>query len=126
MARVLNLQAPKSMTLHTMRPAEVERYVSDLAEDAFKRMPDGLKPAGVNAVALAQRMPGTGGDPGVWAEWTRACCGSRNRIQDFVDPVIDQFERPDSPVLRELAGQHLESQMRIITLEHPTMHTKAD
>jgi len=120
MAKVLNLQAPKSMSLREMRAEEVERYVSKLADDALDRGLEGLRPVGVNAVALGQRVPGTAAAPGVWAEWTRACCNRRDMIEDFVDPVIDQFERDGSPVAQQLAGQHLESQMRIQTLEHPT------
>ena len=125
MAKILNLQAPKSMELRSMRSEEVEKYVSGLADEALERMPDDLRPVGINAVSLSQRMPGTGADPGFWAEWTRACCDRRDRIQDFVDPVIDQFERPGSPVIEQLHGEHLESQMRVQMLEHPTQHRKA-
>ena len=122
MAKILNLRAPESMELHRMESKEVASYVSKLADEALERIPDGIRPAGVNALALSQRVPGTAAEPGFWAEWTRACCDRRDRIEDFVDPVIDQFERPDSLVLRELAGEHLETQMRVQMLEHPTEH----
>lgn len=125
MAKILNVQAPASMELRKMRSEEVEKYVSKLADEALDRIPDDLRPVGVNAVSLAQRVPGTAAEPGFWAEWTRACCDRRSRIEDFVDPVIEQFERPDSPVIGQLRGEHLESQMRVQMLEHPTEHTKA-
>lgn len=125
MAKTLNLRAPESMKLQALKPEEVERYVSKLADDQLARVPDGLRPSGINAAVLSQLTPGTNFEPGVWVEWTRACCNRRDQIEDFVDPVIDQFEREGSPVLRALSGQHLESQMRVQTLEHPTQHKKA-
>jgi hypothetical protein len=125
MAKILNLQAPKSMSLHKMRAEEVEQHVSRLADEALDKGLDGLRPVGVNAIALGQRVPGTAAEPGVWAEWTRACCNRRESIEEFVDPAVEQFEREGSPVARELAGEHLESQMRIQTLEHPTQHRRA-
>jgi hypothetical protein len=124
MARILNLQAPPSMELRAMRSEEVERYASRLADDALDRMPEGMRPVGVNAVSLSQVLPGTETEPGFWAEWTRACCDRRDRIEDFINPVIEQFEREGSPVTRQLEGEHLESQMRIQMLEHPTMHRR--
>lgn len=125
MAKILNLQAPKSMSLQKMGAEEVGQYVSKLADKALDGGLDDLRPVGVNAVALGQRIPGSTSEPGVWAEWVRACCNRRDRIEDFIDPVIDQFEREGSPVAHQLAGEHLESQMRIQTLEHPTKHRKA-
>lgn len=126
MAKILNLRAPESMELRRMQSEEVATYVSKLADEALDRIPDDLRPVGVNAVSLAQRVPGTAAEPGFWAEWTRACCDRRDRIEDFTDPVIEQFERPDSLVLSQLHGEHLETQMRVQMLEHPTMHDKAE
>jgi hypothetical protein len=123
-AKILNLQAPKSMQLRDMKSEEVASYVAKHADEALKRMPDDLRPVGINAVALSQRIPGTSSDPGFWAEWTRACCDRRAQIEDFTDPVIEQFERPGSPVTTQLHGEHLETQMRVQMLEHPTQHTK--
>lgn len=125
MARILNLQAPESMELRKMQPEELERYVSKLADEALDRIPDDLRPVGVNAVALSQHLPGTQAQPGFWAEWTRACCDRRHLIEDFEDPVIEQFEREGSLVTRQLEGEHLESQLRVQMLEHPTQHRKA-
>lgn len=125
MARVLDLHAPESMRLKDMKPEEVERYVSKLADEALERMPADMRPIGVNALALNQLIPGTNTEPGFWVEWTRACCDRRNRIDDFTDPVIGQFEREGSPVASQLAREHLETQMRVQMLEHPTLHRKA-
>lgn len=125
MAKILTLQAPKSMVLRDMRSEEIAKYVAKHADAGLEGMPDGVRPVGINAVALSQRIPGSASDPGFWAEWTRACCDRRSRIEDFTDPVIDQFERPDSPVAAMLHGEHLEMQMRVQMLEHPTEHKKA-
>jgi hypothetical protein len=125
-ARTLNLKAPDSIRLMEMGRQEVEKHVAEHAERVLDSLSDVARPIGVNAVSLNQTLPGTGADPGFWAEWTRACCGSRAKIEDFSDPVIEQFERPDSPVVKELAGEHLESQMRIQELEHPTKHVRGE
>ena len=119
MAKILNLQAPKSMSLHTMRAEEIEQHVSKLADEALERGLGGGRPVGVNAIALGQMIPVGGQDLGGWAEWTRACCSNRAQIADFTDPVIDEFEREGSPLIEQLSGQHVESQMRIVTLESP-------
>lgn len=119
MSRILNLHAPKSMSLHTMRTEEIEQYVSKLADQALERGLEGGRPIGVNAVAIGQLVPLGGQDVGGWAEWTRACCNRRDLIDDFTDPAINEFEREGSPLVQQLAGQHVESQMRIVTLESP-------
>jgi hypothetical protein len=124
MAKILDLSAPKSMRLASMKADDVAQYVSKFADETLARMPDDLRPVGVNAVTLSQLAPGTKAAPGIWAEWTRACCNRRDRIEEFVDPVVDQFERPGSPVSTEVRAQHLESQLRVFELEHPTMHRK--
>jgi hypothetical protein len=121
-ARTLNLKAPDSMRLTEMGREEVEKHVAEHAERVLDSLGDVARPIGVNAVSLAQSFPGTNRQAGGWAEWTRACCGSRAKIEDFEDPLLEQFERPDSPVLKEWGGEHLESQLRIQTFEHPTEH----
>jgi hypothetical protein len=126
MARILSVRAPQSMELRRMKSEEIEKQVSAMADEALERLPKGANPVGINAVSLSQHIPGTNADPGVWAEWTRACCNRRDKIDDFVDPVVDQFERPDSAVAQQIGAQHLESQLKIVHLEHPTMHVKAN
>ena len=125
MARVINIRAPKSMQLRTMNAKEIEAQVSKLSDQTLEHLPKEARPVGVNAIAVSQVVPGTRSEQGFWAEWTRACCDRRDVIADFVDPVIDQFEIPASPFATELGGMHVESQMRIVELEHPTLHRKA-
>lgn len=124
MARTIHLKAPESMELRRLDRKEVERYVTEMADEALAKLPEGLRPVGVNSVALNQMIPGTNADPGVWVEWTRACCGHRHMIEDFEDPYVEQFEQPGSHVLRQIGGEHLESQLRIQELEHPRLHQK--
>lgn len=97
---------------------EIERYATDLAERGLELLGEGA-PVRVNAVSIAQRA-GTE----VWAEWTRACCGHRSQIEDFEDPVMDDFEIDALPLSGKMHGTHLESQLRTVRLEGPT-HRKA-
>lgn len=126
MAKVIEIRAPKSMELRKMGAKEIEAQVSRMADQTLEHLPKDARPVGINAVSLSQAIPGSAVEGGVWAEWTRACCNRRNLIEEFVDPVVDQFEIAATPFSAELGGQHVESQMRIIELEHPTMHVKAD
>jgi hypothetical protein len=125
MAKVIRIRAPKSMELRKMGAKEVEAQVSRMADQTLEHLPKDAVPVGVNAVSMGQMIPGSAVEGGVWAEWTRACCDRRNLIEEFVDPVVDQFEIAATPFSAELGGQHVESQMRIIDLERPT-HRKAD
>ncbi len=114
MAKVFQLRAPDSMTLTDTPLEEVERYVTDMAERGLELLGDSV-PIRVNAVSLAQQV-----DVEVWAEWSRACCGHRSRIEEFEEPVITDFEIESLPISRRLHGTHLESQLRVIKLEGPS------
>jgi hypothetical protein len=122
MAKTYRLRAPEAMRLHEMPVEEIERYVTDLAGQALDQLPEGVRPSGVNAVALESLGPQAKADWLVWAEWTRACCDSRHRIDDFINPVVDDFVAPDVKLMNEVAGQHVESQLRVQKLENPQMH----
>lgn len=105
MAKILNLKAPDSMELHKMDPEEIERYVADMAGEAFERLPEGVKPSRVSAVSLNQAIPSA--DWEGWVEWTRACADQRTKIEDYSDPLVDEIDR-GAP-----EGQRLASQLRI-------------
>jgi hypothetical protein len=126
MAKTLNLRAPDAMCLKDMQAADIEAYVLKLADDALTNLPDGMRPHSVNTVALNQTTPATQGKPGISVMWERACCGHRNQIEDFEDPVIEQFELDGSPLRRQLAGEHVESRLTVTELEHPTQHVAGD
>ena len=107
--------------INKARVSRIRTFVKR-AESALDSLETGSRPIGINAVSLSQRLPGTAAEPGFWAEWTRACCDRRRVIEDFEDPLIEQFEREGSHVTRQLKGEHLESQLRVLELEHPTEH----
>jgi hypothetical protein len=112
MAKILNLKAPESMELRRMDPAEIERYVENLAGEALERLPEEVRPAGVSAVSLDQTLPAAEWE--VWAQWTRACADQRKRIEDYSDPVIDEIELPGVDVISEkVSGRALKSQLRV-------------
>ncbi len=128
MGKEYRFAAPESMQLHRMSAKEIEQTVRRHATEALERMPDGIRPSGVNRVVLdatSTRRPGSG-DWGGWAEWTRACCGSRTLIDDFDDPVISEIELAGSPVAARLSAAHFESQLRLVELEDPATHVAAD
>ena len=81
-----------------------------------------FRPVAVNRVVVDELVPGDAADPGVWAEWTRACCSHRDRIEEFVDPIVDFLDPSGSTLLRQVGEQHVESQMRVVELQNPTMH----
>jgi hypothetical protein len=114
MAQVINLKAPKSVSLMKMGEAEVAKYVSEHADKTLAALPETMKPAGINRVSLGSNLAA---DPGVWAQWTRACCDRRRRIEDFTDPVMDDFNAAITPLSGIKAGVHIESQMVVHRLE---------
>lgn len=124
MAKTINLRAPKSMKLHAMSAADVEAYVAKEASRMLEAMPKDVRPVGVNAVAIDSIVQQTAADPGVWVQWTRACCDKRRQIEDFVEPLVRDFD-PAADITRGgVAEQHIESLMRTETLSSPKMHPK--
>jgi hypothetical protein len=128
MSKEYRVTAPASMAMHRMSASDIEDVIKEHSARMLDTMPEGFRPSGVNRVVLdsaARRIGGGGGgggDWGGWAEWTRACCGSRALIDDFEDPLIDELEIAGSPVSMRLTGTHVESQMRIVELENPATH----
>jgi hypothetical protein len=100
------------MRLTEMPAEEIERYVAELGDRALDLAGDN-RVVGVNAVSLGQLSS----DVGVWAEWTRSCCGSRQRIDDYVDPTPEDYGIAEGVLPDALAGAHLESQMQVIQLQ---------
>ncbi|MFC4146216.1 hypothetical protein ACFO0M_08105 [Micromonospora mangrovi] len=122
MAKIINLRAPESMRLHDLPEREIEKYVTEQADRILSVLPEEIRPAGVNTVVIDALRPGTAADPGVWAEWSRACCGHRSRIEDFEEPVLQEWTADGSLTHIDARGQHVESQLRHTTLEYPDMH----
>jgi hypothetical protein len=122
MAKTLQIRAPKSMKLHEMSDKEVEKFVTKEAARMLEAMPKDIRPVGVNAVSIDSVVKGTSAEPGFWAEWTRACCDKRKSIDDYVDPVVSQFDPGVLTTNPAVANEHIETQMRVQTLSYPAMH----
>lgn len=123
MARLFNLRAPKSLRIEQKSPQEIEKLVTEQAARYLEALPNDLRPSGLSGVALESLVKGTANDPGVWAQWTRACCDRRRDIDDFVDPLRDEFELAAAQ-LRPRSVEHLESQHVTQVLSNPKMHGK--
>lgn len=72
MVQVITFRAPESVGLHSMSVEEIEAYVNEVASYALARLPEGIRPAGANAIAIEVMRPdvATAALPPVW---TRAC-----------------------------------------------------
>jgi hypothetical protein len=110
--KTISLNAPKSMAIDKMPEAEIATYVAKEADRILAAMPDDLRPVAVNTVRLNRAAA-----PGVWAEWTRACCDKRKLIDDFVDPVVRDFGLVDYAGQDPRREAHAESQLRVLHLE---------
>ena len=121
MAKVFHVRAPKTLTLAKMDEASIYKLVESEATKALKQMPQAARPVGVNAVMLSQL--GTGGIGG-WAEWTRACCGSRNLIDEYVDPTPEELAV--AGLAARPAATHIESSFTITTPSNLAMHGDAE
>ena len=124
MARVVQLRMPESERLLDMSAEEIERFVEDHADRVLEGLPEGVRPVGVNAVSLDALRPGSGREIGVWGEWTRACCGKRELIEEFEEPVMEDFMGPAVRVHEGIRGTHVESVFRKVALENPRMHDR--
>jgi hypothetical protein len=117
MAKVFHVRAPKTMTLAKMDEASIYKLVEAEATKSLKQMPQAVRPVGVNAVMLSQIGAGGGGG---WAEWTRACCGSRALIDEYTDPTPEELAAAGlaaRPVVK-----HIESSFTITTPSNLKMH----
>jgi hypothetical protein len=121
MAKIINLKAPASMSLLKLSEAEVAKYVAEHADRSLKALPKDLHPVGVNRVSLGSNPLA---DTEVWAQWTRACCDRRKRIEDFTDPVLEDYLTTPLSGIQVKANTHIESQMIVHRLENPNTHMR--
>lgn len=101
------------MRLTEMPKKEIERYVAEMADKALDLVGDN-RVVGVNAVAIGQVARDA---TEVWAQWTRACCGSRPRIDEYVDPVAEDYGIPSGVLPETIASSHLESHFQVVELQ---------
>lgn len=110
--KTVSLNAPNSMKLDKMSANEIASYVAKEADKFLAAMPEGLRPVAINTVSLNKAS-----DPGVWAQWTRACCDKRKLIDDFEDPLARDFGIGEVAGLGTRIDSHAESQLRVLHLE---------
>jgi len=116
MAKVFHVRAPKTMSLVKMDEASIYKLVEAEATKALKQMPQAARPVGINAVMLSQLGSGADG----WAEWTRACCGSRTLIDEYVDPTPEELAV--AGLAARPAATHIESSFTVTTPSNLAMH----
>lgn len=108
------------MKLHAMEPKEIEKFVTTQASKALEGIPENLRPVGVNAVTVDSISKGTRAAAGVWAQWTRACCDKRRRIEDYKD--ITPAEMREITQLRPEISKHVETDFSVQEMSNPKMH----
>jgi len=116
MAKVFHVRAPASMTLATMDEKEIYKLVETEAKKVLAQFPSQVRPVGVNMVSVSQARQDIGG----WAEWTRACCGSRQLIDEYTDPTPEEIEAAGRTVRPQQA--HIESSFTVQTPTNPATH----
>lgn len=121
MAKYYQLRAPASMSLEKMSEKEIDKMVAQRADQVLESLPDDFSLVGVQGVVMDSVTPGTAQAPGVWGQWTRACCDKRKRIDDFIEPVTEEMMTA-AKSMRPASYEHIESQLSIQTLANPKMH----
>ena len=116
MAKVFHVRAPRTMVLSTMDDKEIQRLVEAEAVRILAQFPEQARPVGVNIVSVSQLPQGVGG----WAEWTRACCGQRDLIDEYVDPSPEELELAGRPYRPQVT--HIETNFTVQTPTNPVMH----
>lgn len=77
MVQIITLQAPESLGLHEMSLQEIEAYVDNVASHAVDSLPEGIRPAGVNAVKIEALRSGVGSKQEASSQWERACAAQQ-------------------------------------------------
>jgi hypothetical protein len=118
--KTFNFRAPQSMKLHKMQPEEIEKFVAKEADRVFKTIPKEVRPVGVNSVTIDSVAKGTAAEPGVWAQWTRACCDKRRQIEDYRD--MTQADLAEIAEQRRIDEPHVETNFSVQVKSNPKMH----
>lgn len=116
MSKTFCIRAPKSMKVHKMSVAEVEKFVKKEAGRMLEAMPKDVRPVGINKVAIDSIAKETSAEVEVWGQWTRACNDRRGDIIDYVDPLIQEVEMESPLIQRALNNEVLTSELRVSTV----------
>ena len=111
-SRTIKLKNNRDVPLQQMKEEEIREMVIKQADTILAALPEDLRVAEVNSVQLESNLKQVA-DTGVWAQWTRACCDRRKRIEDFVDPALNEL-RIDNPQVEHAVFQnHFDSNFSV-------------
>lgn len=116
MAKVFHVRAPTTVSLHKMDEKDIHKLVAEEVDKVMAHFPPSARPVGVSMVNVSQLPAGADG----WAEWTRACCGKGNQIDEYVDPTPEEIENAGRDYRPQRA--HIESSFTVQTIANPVMH----
>lgn len=119
MSRTLKFKNSGKRPLSQMSEEEISKMVIQQAEEMLNGLPNDLKVSDVNSIQLASSL-GEIADFGAWAQWTRACCDKRNRIDDFINPVIDELAVFDPKIEKNIFQDHFDSNFEVKQVTEPS------
>ena len=112
MSKTIKFQNASGVALHKMSENEIRELVIKQADRMLESIPHEIRIAGVNSVQLESSLKDAA-DIGGWAQWTRACCDKRNRIEDFTDPILPELAITDPGLEKLLHQNHFDSNLSI-------------
>lgn len=112
MSKTIKLQNASGIALHKMSENEIRQLVMKQADKMLDSIPKEIRVAGVNSVQLESSLKEVA-EVGGWAQWTRACCDKRNRIEDFTDPILPELGISNPALERVLHQNHFDSNLSI-------------
>jgi len=112
MLKTIKLKNASGKALHKMTELEIREMVMKQAERMLDSIPKEIRVADVNAVQLESSLKDAA-DGGVWAQWTRACCDKRNRIEDFTYPENPELIISNPGLEKAMFQNHFDSNLSI-------------
>lgn len=113
MSKTFNFQATEKTILSKMDEHEIRKMVEKEADRFIESLPESVQLADVNSVQL-RSSPREVADTGVWAQWTRACCGHRKNIADFTYPEIAELQTGfNANVEKKFKQDHFDSDFAV-------------
>jgi hypothetical protein len=112
MSKTIKLQNASGKALHKMTENEIRELVIKQADKMLNSIPGDIRIADVNSVQLESSLK-EAADVGAWAQWTRACCDKRDRIEEFTDPENIELAISNPKIERALHQNHFDSNLSI-------------
>lgn len=112
MSKTVKLHNASGIPLHRMSEEEIRELVTKLSEGILDSIPKVIRVAEVNSVKVESTLKESA-DYGVWAQWTRACCDKRDRIEEFTDPSNEELGITNSSLEKAVHQNHFDSNLSI-------------